>query len=414
MVTVCTYRNYMVKKSISLNTNGSFRPEKPYNELPLLPPGQAIETLAVMRKCVAAGRSLAALKEAAALIPNQDVLINSIPLREAKDSSAIENIVTTNDKLFKFANQDPEKADDATKETLRYRTALMRGFEGIQKRPLTTQTAVLVCCTIKGINLDIRKTPGTALAHQPSGKIVYTPPEGDTLLRDKLSNLERFLHDETDIDPIIRMAVAHYQFEAIHPFSDGNGRTGRILNTLFLIDKKLLDLPILYLSRYINEHRSEYYRLLLEVTTNGAWEPWILYMLTAVDETSRWATEKIHSIRKLMDHTVKYVSSTSPKIYSRELVEILFTQPYCRIGNLVGAGIANRATASKYLRSLTASGVLQERKEGRENLYINVRFLDLLTNDSNEISPLKPAASEKVQVSVEVLAKSLDRKQKRK
>jgi Fic family protein len=414
MVTTCTYRKKMIKKSSSLNTSAAFKPERPYNDLPPLPPKQSIETLPVMRKCVAAGRSLAALKEAAALIPNQDVLINSIPLREAKDSSAIENIVTTNDKLFKFANGDPEKADDATKETLRYRTALMRGFEDIQTRPLTTQTAILVCRAIKGIELDIRRTPGTALAHQPSGKIVYTPPEGETLLQDKLSNLERFLHDVTEIDPIIRMAVAHYQFEAIHPFSDGNGRTGRILNTLFLIEKKLLDLPILYLSRYINEHRSDYYRLLLDVTTSGAWEPWLIYMLTAVDETSRWATDKIHSIKKLMDQTVQYVSSTSGKIYSRELVEILFTQPYCRIGDLVGAGIANRATASKYLRALAASGVLEERKEGRENLYINVRFLELLISDANDFHPLAPVEPEMAKGTELLPAKPLARRQQRK
>ena len=256
----------------------------------------------MLRKCVGAGRALAGLKEAARLIPNQDVLINSIPLREARDSSAIENIVTTNDTLFKFANADPEKADDATKEALRYRTALMQGFKDVQEKPLSTRTAVLVCRAIKNVDLDIRQVPGTALAQHPSGKIVYTPPEGQAVLREKLADLEQFLHGNDDVDPVIRMAAAHYQFEAIHPFTDGNGRTGRILNTLFLIDKDLLDLPILYLSRYINEHRSEYYDRLLAVTTEGAWEAWLLYMLTAVEETSLWTTAKIRAIATLWTH----------------------------------------------------------------------------------------------------------------
>jgi Fic family protein len=374
----------MVKKTQKLNTSGRFNPARPYNSLPPIPPAQVLETLPVLRKCVGASRALAGLQAAARLIPNQDVLINSIPLREARDSSAIENIVTTNDTLFKFANSDPEKADDATKEALRYRAALMRGFKDVQKKPLSTRTAVLVCRTIKNVDLDIRQVPGTALAHHPSGKVVYTPPEGETLLREKLSSLEKFLHGRDEIDPIIRMAAAHYQFEAIHPFTDGNGRTGRILNTLYLIDKKLLDLPILYLSRYINEHRSEYYDRLLAVTTKGAWEAWLLYMLTAVEETSLWTTAKIRAIGDLMDATVAYVSTASPKIYSRELIEVIFTQPYSRIGNLVDAKLGNRATSSKYLKELVAKGVLQERQEGRENIYINVRFLELLTSDAND------------------------------
>jgi Fic family protein len=355
----------MVKKPQKLNTSARFNPTKPYNSLPPIPPAQALETLPVLRKCVGASRALAGLKEAARLIPNQDVLINSIPLREARDSSAIENIVTTNDTLFKFANTDPEKADDATKEALRYRTALMQGFKDVQEKPLSTRTAVLVCRAIKNVDLDIRQVPGTALAHHPSGKIVYTPPEGQALLREKLSNLEQFLHGKDDIDPIIRMAAAHYQFEAIHPFTDGNGRTGRILNTLFLIDKKLLDLPILYLSRYINEHRSEYYDRLLAVTTKGAWEAWLLYMLAAIEETSLWTTEKIRAIGDLMDATVDYVSSASPKIYSRELIEVIFTQPYSRIGDIVDAGLAVKQTASKYIKELVAKGVLLERQVGR-------------------------------------------------
>ncbi len=361
-----------------------FDPTKPHNDLPLLPPAAEIETRAILKKCVTARSALAALQQAAALIPNQDVLINSIPLREAKDSSAIENIVTTNDKLFRFANADPEAADPATKETLRYRTALLKGYQDIRERPLTTRTATTICRAIKGIDLDIRRTPGTTLSNQTTGKTVYTPPEGEALLREKMSNWERFLHEQHDIDPVVRMAVGHYQFEAIHPYPDGNGRTGRIINILFLIEQGMLDQPILYLSRYINEHREDYYRLLLDVTIRGAWEPWILYMLAAIEETSAWTWTKIRAIKQQMEETVRHVAIARPKTYSRELIEVIFVQPYCRTNDLVKLGIGTRKTAAKYLGDLVSAGVLQERKEGREKLYINTKFLDLLMSDSNE------------------------------
>jgi Fic family protein len=362
----------------------SFDAAKPYNDLPPLPPAQEIETKRILKGCVSAGRALATLRQSALLIPNQDVLINTIPLREAKDSSAIENIVTTNDDLFRYANVDPEKADAATREALRYRTALLQGYQDLQRRPLTTNVVMGICRTIKNADIDIRKTPGTVLRNQTTGKTIYTPPEGEAVLRDKMANWERFLHEADDIDPLIRMAVGHYQFEAIHPFPDGNGRTGRVVNILYLIEQRLLDLPILYLSRYINDNRTEYYRLLLEVTTKGDWEAWVLYMLSAVEATSLWTVGKIRAIKLLMDHTVRHVSEKMPSLYSRELVELVFTQPYCRIGDLVDAGIGNRNTAAKYLRELAAGGVLESRKEGREQLFINSRFLELLTRDENE------------------------------
>lgn len=367
-----------------------FDPAKPYNDLPPLPPVQDVETKQVLKRCVSAGRALATLRQSAFLIPNQDVLINTIPLREAKDSSAIENIVTTNDKLFRYASVDPEKADAATKETLRYRTALLSGYQDLQHRPLTTNAAIAICRAIKNVDLSIRRTPGTVLRNQNTGKTIYMPPEGEAILRDKMANWEKFLHEAEGIDPLIRMAVGHYQFEAIHPFTDGNGRTGRVINILYLIEQNLLDLPILYLSRYINDNRSDYYRLLLEVTTKAAWEPWLLYMLTAVEETSQWTVDKIKAIKSLMDHTARHVSEKMPGLYSRELVEMVFTQPYCRIGNLVDAGIGNRNTAAKYLKGLVAGGVLQSRKEGREQLFINARFLELLTRDENEFQAFPP------------------------
>ena len=392
MGTAYPYPRNMGKISKNLPVT-AFHPAKPYNDLPVLPPPGEIEMRAVLKKCVTARSALAALQQAAALIPNQDVLINSIPLREAKDSSAIENIVTTSDKLFRFANTPAEAADPATKETLRYRTALLEGYEDIRERPLTTRTATTICRAIKGVALDIRRTPGTTLKNQTTGKTIYTPPEGETLLREKMANWEQFLHERLDIDPLVRMAIGHYQFEAIHPYPDGNGRTGRVINILFLIEQGLLDQPILYLSRYINEHREDYYRLLLDVTTSGAWEPWILYMLEAVEETASWTRGKIRAVKQQMEETVRFVAAAQPKIYSRELIEIIFVQPYCRMGDLVKLGIGTRKTAAKYLGDLVSAGVLQERKEGREKLYIHTRFLDLLMSDDNETIPYQGPAN---------------------
>jgi Fic family protein len=200
-----------------------------------------------------------------------------------------------------------------------------------------------------------------------------------------MSNWERFLHEQEDLDPVVRMAVGHYQFEAIHPFSDGNGRTGRVLNILFLIEQKLLDLPILYLSRFIQEHRNDYYRLLLDVTTKGAWEPWTLFMLDAIENTASWTHNKIRAIKGLMEETVRHVGPLVPK--SRELTEIIFVQPYCRTHDLVKLGLGTRKTATKYLGDLVSAGVLHERKVGREKLYLNTRFLDLLMSDGNGFEP---------------------------
>ena len=366
---------------------GNFDPARPYNELPLLPPARDVETKTILKKCIEATRQLEGLRQAAKRIPNQDVLINSIPLREAKDSSAIENVVTTSDKLFRFANIGSEHADPATREVLRYRTALRNGFENLKNRPLTVQTALTICKTIKDYDLDVRSLPGTRLENKATGEVIYTPPEGADLIREKLSNWERFLHAEVAIDPIVRMAVAHYQFEAIHPFPDGNGRTGRVLNILFLIDKKLLDLPILYLSRHINANRDSYYKLLRAVTAAGDWEPWVLFMLDAVEQTAKWTTEKIIAIETLMEDAAHYIKGAHRRLYSYELVELLFAQPYCRVTDLVQHGLTHRNTASRHLRELVGAGVLEQRREGREILYINKRFLNLLEREAHEVEP---------------------------
>lgn len=371
-----------------------FQPERPYNNLPPLPPKVDIESRPILKACIAARAALGELKQAGGLLPNPTILINTIPLLEARASSEIENIVTTTDRLFRYAQNDREGlADPATKEALRYRTALWRGFQSLKKRPLTTATAVEVCRTIKGVNLDIRRVPGTALANDATGKVIYTPPQGEALLRSLLANWERFLHEADNIDPIIRMAVAHYQFEAIHPFTDGNGRTGRVLNLLFLVEQGLLDSPVLYLSRAIIRRKSDYYRLLRAVTAEGKWEDWILYMLNAVEETACWTTAKIHAIRKLMQDTADYVRQKAPAVYSRELIELIFVQPYCRIGNLVDADIAKRQTASVYLKELCNVGVLKEVKAGREKLFINPRLMTLLTTERSKLS--MPAKAKK-------------------
>lgn len=359
-----------------------FDPARPHNALPNLPPTADLETRAVLKACIAARAAVAELKQASRLLPNPDILINTIPLLEAQASSEIESIVTTTDALFRFAQLDREDlADSATKEALRYRTALRKGVETIGKRPLSAATAVTVCQTILDARIDVRKVPGTALTSLNTGRVVYTPPDGVERLKSLLGNLDLFLHNETALDPLIRMAVGHYQFEAIHPFTDGNGRTGRILNLLFLIDQRLLDLPVLYLSRAIIRNKNQYYKLLLEVTTKQAWEPWLLYMLRAVQETAEWTTDRINRVRDLLARTSDIVRERAPGAYSRELVELVFVQPYCRIANVVDAGLGHRQTAARHLRALVAAGVLDEVVAGRERLFINPRLMRLLTAD---------------------------------
>ena len=361
-----------------------FDPNEPYNALPLLPPPVSdLESNEILKKCINARVALAELKQAAELIPNAAVLVNALPLLEAQASSEIENIVTTTDKLFEFADIAEDKADAATKEALRYRTALFEGSKMVRRGMLTTDMAIQICSTIKDKELDIRDDSGTKLENRKTGKVIYTPPVGQKLLYDKLMNWQEFMHSNKEVDPLVRMAVQHYQFEAIHPFTDGNGRTGRIINILFLVQQGLLDSPILYLSRYIIQHKAEYYRLLLDVTLDGTWRDWIMFMLEGVEETCTWTTDKIKAIRELMQHTAEYVQAALPKTYSWELVAALFNQPYCRIGNLVDAGIAKRQTASAYLKQLCETGVLKEFKSGRETLFVHPKYIELLTGEEN-------------------------------
>ena len=360
--------------------------DRPYLSLPSLPPKVDIETKAILKQCITARAALAELKQAAELIPNQSVLINTLPLLEAGASSEIENIVTTTDKLFQHLRNE-DQADPATKEALRYSRALLEGFQALNQHPLNTRTVEEICTQIKGVQMNVRKVSGTSLSNHKTGEVIYTPPVGEDVLRTMLADWERFLHNAVEIDPLIRMAVAHYQFEAIHPFTDGNGRTGRIVNSLFLIQEGLLTLPILYLSRYIIQNKADYYRLLLQVTREQAWEAWIIYVLKGVEETATWTTAKIAAIRALSEHTVEFVRNKLPKVYSHELVSLIFELPYCRISSLADAGIAKRQAASQYLKQLVEIGVLIEAPATKEKLFIHPKLMQLLTQDTNTFKP---------------------------
>lgn len=356
----------------------TFRRNEPYNELPPLPPDHDLETVPVMRRCIAASRAIAELKGAGNLIPNQSILINAIPLQEAKLSSEIENIVTTQDELYRAAVESPERIDPRTKEVLRYRSALRHGYEALREKPLDIELVIEVCRILANGTADLRDQEPILIEDVGAGLAIYTPPRGRALLLSLLRNLEVFLKEPSELDPLLKMAVAHYQFEAIHPFIDGNGRTGRIVNILALLQAGLLDIPVLYLSRFIIQNKAEYYRRLREVTENQDWEGWLLYMLTAVEETARWTTARIMAIRDLFESTVERCQREAPRIYSKELIELIFQQPYCKIAFVVEAGIAKRKTASEYLQELERIGILTSEKRGRQVVYRHPALLEVL------------------------------------
>jgi Fic family protein len=354
-------------------------PQKPFDDLPLLPPAVDIETKPVLRQCLSAVRALAELKGAGGLIPDQAILINAIPLQEAKLSSEIENVVTTQDALFMAALDESTPADPQTKEVLRYRTALRQGYEMGRSQSFSIELFREICSIMHGQPVDFRQTDElVAIGNPVTRDIHYMPPSGGVVVQSKLANLESWLLAADGPDPLIRMAVAHYQFEAIHPFNDGNGRTGRIFNILYLIHERLLDIPVLYLSRYLIQHKAEYYRLLRGVTEQSDWESWLLFMLKGLEETALWTTGRIHAIRDLLHETIERCRVDLPKIYSRELVELIFRQPYCKISFLVDAGIARRQTASAYLQALERAGYVTSEVVGRERVYMNLLLLEVL------------------------------------
>ena len=357
-------------------------PSQPYNSLPLLPPKKDVETKKVLKSALIAGRSLAELKGLGDTIPNQSILINTLVLQEAKASSEIENIITTHDAVFRAYASQLKQIDPATKEVLRYREALWNGFKSLSKKPiLNTNLFIEIVQTITKNSAGIRNTPDTTLINASTDEIIYTPPNGEAIIKEKLKNLEDFIHVENNIDPLIKLAIIHYQFESIHPFTDGNGRTGRIINILYLIQQGLLDLPVLYLSKYITKNKADYYRLLNRVTSENEWEPWILYILDGVRETAQHTANRILEIKNLIEETNIYAKSKLPSfMYSKELIELLFKQPYVKGQFIVDAQIAKRQTAAEYLKGLEAIGVLENHKLGKENLYLNTRLFNLLSN----------------------------------
>ncbi len=360
----------------------TWRPDDPYNALPPLPPAAPVETVAVLKRAIEARSAVAALDQAALRMPNPAVLLNAIPILEAQASSEIENIVTTTDELFRFAQDQSDLAAPETKETLRYRTALFAGLESVRSRPLSATTATEICSIVQGREMDVRKLPGTIIASPVTHRAIYTPPQGETVVREKLANWADFVHNSDEIDPLVRMAVAHYQFEAIHPFDDGNGRTGRILNILMLVNAGLLASPILYLSRFIIAHKDDYYRLLLNVTRDAAWEQWVLFMLAAVETTAITTLAKIDAIQALQAEVREQLRGTSAGANS-DLLDVLFEQPYSRIADVIEQCAVSRPTATKWLNELVAVGVLRDVKAGRERLFINQRFLDILMREED-------------------------------
>jgi len=358
----------------------SYSPDKPHNYLPPLPPEGEVETPAVLKAAIGANRVLGELKGKSESLPNPSMLVNSIVLQEAKSSSEIENIVTTNDKLFTALSSEDSSVDPHTKEVLRYRQALWKGIEWLDNNPLSADLFIELMQTIKETGQGIRTEPDTVIANPNTQKIIYWPPEGEELIRNLLVNLEYYIYSEDNVDPLIKMAVTHYQFEAIHPFEDGNGRTGRLINILYLIDKGLLNQPVLYLSDAIISKKQEYYKLLSGVTENGEWEPWIVFMLEAVEATSRQTMKRIGEIIALLDKTLELAREKLPdRVYSKELIELLFEQPYCKVKYLVDRGIAKRQTAADYLRELEEAGILTSKQVGREKLFLNVGLYELLS-----------------------------------
>ena len=354
-----------------------WRPDEPFNQLPE-PPAATLETKPVLKAAVEARAAIASLDQAVRRIPNPGILVSAIPLLEAKASSEIENIVTTTDELFRFAADAEDQATPETKETLRYRSALFAGLQSIQNRPVTSLTAAEICSHIKGRQMGVRELPGTYIGNPETREARYTPPEGRSVIEQKLSVWERFIHGSDDLDPLIVMAAAHYQFEAIHPFSDGNGRTGRILNVLLLVEAELIREPILYLSRHIIRHKDEYYERLLSVSRDGDWEGWLLFMLEGVRVTSLETLNIIDEIQGLqltMRDELREVTSAGA---NADILDLLFEQPYCRIANVVERCGVSRPTATKWLDALVQAGKLRDMRVGRERLFVNHRFLHVL------------------------------------
>ena len=339
-----------------------------------------LKTPRILESLNEASRSLAELKGFANSIPNQYILINAITINEAKDSSEIENIVTTHDSIYKVLTESGFK-DESAKEVVDYRSAIWRGYEIIKEKEfISTNILVELQRMIEHNKAGIRKNPGTKLINSKTGEVIYTPPQDEKEIRDLLKNLEDYINENDDVDPLIKMALIHYQFESIHPFYDGNGRTGRILNVLYLVLNNLLDSPNLYLSNYINKNKDEYYRLFTEFRENSNYEDWIIYILKGIEETSKNTIELIKLIQEEMEAYKQDFITKLPKIYSEELLDSLFYEVYTRINYIEERCHVTRQTAATYLNSLVEAGLLEFEKIGRESIYKNTRLINLLSS----------------------------------
>jgi Fic family protein len=346
-----------------------------------LPLEKDIETKAVLRKLARAHKALAELKGVVTSIPNQHILIETLTLREARESSAVENIISTFAEVYQSSLLNQQFASAEAKEVHQYANALKAGFELVKKQGLLTNNYILqIQELVEGNKAGFRKLPGTKLLNDTTGEVVYTPPQDHDTIVALMNNLEEFMNDDAmmDADPLVKMAIIHHQFESIHPFYDGNGRTGRIINMLFLIQKKLLDLPVLYLSRYIIQHKNDYYRLLQKVRETDEWEEWIIYMLDGVEKTADQTIVLIGDIKNLMQQYKETIRTRLPKLYSQDLLNNLFKYPYTKIEYLVHDLSIARNTAIRYLDALVKEQLLVKQKIGRDNYYINQSLFDLL------------------------------------
>lgn len=349
-------------------------------ELTAVEPG-TLETPRVLRGVVEASRNLAELKGVAASIPNQRILVSALGIQEARDSSAIENIVTTHDELFREASRSGERENAAAKEVLRYRQALQVGFELVKKDGLITNNHILsIQAELEQNAAGFRKVPGTTLK-DGAGQVIYTPPQDAQRVVELMNGLEAFINapPSPEMDPLVRMAIIHHRFESIHPFYDGNGRTGRILNVLYLVKEGLLDIPVLYMSRVIVRTKSDYYRLLQAVREKGAWEEWVVYMLAAVAESAREGVATVSAIRDALLEVKHQVRREFKKFYSQDLINNIFSHPYTKIRFVETDLGVSRLTATKYLDALAAAGILEKLKIGRSSFYVNVRLVRILT-----------------------------------
>ena len=347
--------------------------------LRMLPPSINLETVPVLRQLAKSNRALAELKGYADTIPNKNILLNAVMINEAKDSSEIENIITTHDELYKALSQSSGASLEA-KEVVNYRSAIWEGYQLVlEKGILTVNMIVSIQGIVEGNQAGIRKLPGTVLLNSKTNEVVYTPPSDEREIRNLLSNLEEYINEVDDrVDPLIKLSVIHFQFESIHPFYDGNGRTGRIINIIYLILKDLLNSPILYLSRYINKNKSEYYRLLQEVRTQQNWEEWILFILKGIEETAKDTLELVKRINVEIESMRNEIKLKLPKIYSKELIDLLFYEFYTKTIYIEKGLSITRKTAVSYLSALEEAGLLVSEKIGKERIYKNKRLFDLV------------------------------------